>query len=82
MLFGSALRKLQAALENRTLVYRHETLAACHVCVPSLKYAALLLALLACTSKATNCFKILEPHGNSLAGWLARVNGVAKLVQL
>jgi hypothetical protein len=32
VLFGSALRKLQAALNDRTLVYRDETLAACHAC--------------------------------------------------
>lgn len=32
VLFGTALRKLQAALNNRALVYRDETLAACHAC--------------------------------------------------
>jgi hypothetical protein len=31
-LFGSALRKLQDALNDRTLVYHDETLAACHAC--------------------------------------------------
>lgn len=32
VLFGTALQKLQAALNDRTLVYRDETLAACHAC--------------------------------------------------
>jgi hypothetical protein len=31
-IFGSALRKLQVALNDRTLVYRDETLAACQAC--------------------------------------------------
>ena len=31
-LFGNALRKLQAALNDRTLAYRDETLAACQAC--------------------------------------------------
>ena len=80
-LLGNALRKLQAALDDRTLVYRDETLAACQACTvyevhriysTDAELHQILLTRL----------QVIEPQGDSLSGWLAHINGVARLVQL
>ena len=77
-LFGNALRKLQAALDDRTLAYRDETLAACQACTI---YEVHTIHAVLYLNRLT-WVQIIEPAGNSLAGWLAHVNGAAKLVQL